>query len=184
MSGLTRKTARQAATELEKRGLIEICNRISRQGRRCKFYQVKVVPGDEGILMPSIFIDGGNWSVLRPAAKSLAVAFRLFAKPRPDLDPDFDEDLHNHGSWLDEDYEDWREYLELRTFDFCNAEPSVLRDFAGIGPRVYKDALGSLISENFIIPDHDRPDYWQVAVWPTHVKKIPYLNSKLDGEGW
>jgi len=184
MAGLTRKTARQAASELEDRGLIEIRNRISRQGRRCKSYQFKVVPGDEGLPMPSIFIDGGNWSVLRPAAKSLAVAFRLFAKPRPDLDPDFDEDIHNHGSWLGEDYEDWREYLEQRTFDFCNAEPSVLRDFAGIGPRTYSAALADLEEHSFLAPDPERDDYWRVMVWPQYVKKVSYLNAKISGEEW
>lgn len=190
MAGLTRKTARQAATELEERGLIEIRNRTSRQGRRSKAYRVS--SSDEGIAMPSLFIDGGLWAELRPSAKALAVAFRLFARARPDLDPDFDPDQHNCGSFLSPGNwntdqaadEDWYEYLKTRTVDFCNAEPSVLRDFAGIGPRIYSDALASLIKRHFIIPDHDRPDYWQVAVWPKHVMKVSYLNSKLDGEGW
>lgn len=184
MAGLTRKTARQAASELEKRGLIEIRTRTSRQGRRCKSYRFKMLPGDEGILMPSIFIDGGNWHCLRPTSKSLAVALRLFAKPRPDLDPAFDDDLHNYGSWLDGDSEDWREYLEQRQFDFCNAEPGVLRDFSGIGSRTYSDALADLEEHSFIAPDPDRDDYWRVMVWPQYVQRVAYLNAKISGEGW
>jgi hypothetical protein len=190
MAGITRKTARQAATELEERGLIEIRSTTSRQGRLSKAY--RLASSCEGVAMPSIFVDGGLWAELRPAAKALAVAFRLFARARPDLDPDFDESEYNYGAFLSADTwdgdgiagEDWQEYLNTRTVDFCNAEPSVLRDFAGIGPRIDNDACASLIKRNFIIPDRDRPDYWQVVVWPSNVMKVSYLNSKLDGEGW
>lgn len=184
MAGLTRKTVRQAAKKLKERQLIEISYRVTREGRRSKAYQFKIPPGDQGINMPSIFIDGGLWCCLKPASKSLAVVFRLLSKPRPDLDPDFDDENHDYGTWLDEDPERWRDYLEQRENDFCNAEPCVLRELAGIGPRVYPDALRDLERYHFIKPDPDRPDYWRVVVCPTRTMTPAFLNAVLDGEDW
>lgn len=182
MAGLSRKTARQATRKLEDLGLIEIFNRTSRQGRRCKTYRFKVVPGDKGILMPSIFIDSGLWHCLKPASKALAVAFRMFAKSRPGLDPDYDEDSNAYGTWLDKNPDNWREYLEQRTFDFCTAEPSVLREYAGIGLRIYPKAIKDLQNNFFIEPDPNYYDYWRVMVWPEKIKKVSYLNAQIDGE--
>ncbi|QGY41569.1 hypothetical protein GM415_16050 [Pseudodesulfovibrio cashew] len=172
MSGLTRKTVRSAALELEKRKVISISKRILRTGRRSKIYRFPASCAD-GIILPSIFIDGGNWSELTPAARSLSLAFRFFGSPRPDLDPDY-------GEWLQDD--EWYEYLDRRLADYCNAEPVVLRQFAGIGPRVWSNALRSLQDNFFIEPAHDNETHWRVFVYPPHVKSVSYLNSKLEGE--
>ncbi|QJB57462.1 helix-turn-helix domain-containing protein [Pseudodesulfovibrio sp. zrk46] len=172
MSGLTRKTVRSAAIELERREIVSISMRVSRAGRRLKVYRFLSNSAD-GIILPSIFIDGGNWAELTPAARSLSLAFRFFGSPRPDLDPDF-------GEWLHDD--EWYEYLDMRLADYCNAEPVVLRRFAGIGPRVWSRAIKSLRDNSFIEPAHDNETYWRVLIYPPCVQSVGYLNSKIEGE--
>lgn len=174
MGGLSAKSVRAGALELEMAGLLSAKKVTTRNGRRAKSYTLLhdcVSP--DGIPMPSIFVDGGMWSVLPPAAKALAVAFRCFAKPRPDLDPD-------DGGWLEGD--DFTEYLNRRTYDICGAEPAVLREFAGIGRRIYPAAIKAL-QENWVIAPHDET-HWRVMVWPPKRKHTSYLNARLDGEEW
>ncbi|QLA16241.1 helix-turn-helix domain-containing protein [Desulfolutivibrio sulfoxidireducens] len=171
MSGLTRKTARRAVRELESRATIECKSRISRQGRRTKVYHMALPT--EGVAMPSIFIDGGLWACIPPAARALCVAMRFFSRPRPDLDPEY-------GEWCAE--EDYPEYLTEREADYCFAEPAVLRDFAGIGSRVFADATRSLVGHHFIEPEPSRPDCWRVLIWPPKFMTVGYLNWRLRGE--
>lgn len=175
MSGLTEKTVRAASLELAAAGLVGIRRIISRTGRRIKLYSITHhgAQGADAISLPHILIDGGGWSCLTPAAKSLSLAFRYFASPRPDLDPEEEQ-------WLDGD--DFTDYLGRRDFDFCNAEPAILREFAGLGHSVYREAIRSLEEHHFIAP-HDEL-YWRVFVWPPMIKKVAYLNSKLDGVKW
>lgn len=172
MAGLTRKTVRSAAKELEGYQLLSIFKRVSRAGRRLNSYHITKLCSD-GIQLPSIFIDSGLWSELTPAAKSLSIAFRLFGQPRPDLDPEF-------GEWLKG--EDWEAYLNGRDADYCNAEPSVLRNFAGIGPRVWGSAIQSLQKHYFIEPDEHSATFWRVFIQPPKLLSVSYLNAKLAGE--
>ena len=169
LAGLTRKTVRSAARELENVGVLTISRIVSRSGRCKKVY--RCITADSGFILPSIFIDGGNWSQLIPSAKSLAISFRLFSKPRPDLDPDCGERL---------DYDEMQEYLFYREYDYCNAEPMILRAFAGIRPRVYKRAIQSLQANSFIEPDSVYPDWWRVFVSPPRIMMVEYLNSCLS----
>lgn len=184
MSGLTRKSVREAANRLRFNGIIDIERRVTRAGRRAKRYVMSSPDESYGVPCPSIFIDGGNWSELTPAARALVIPMRFFARPRPDLDPDYsawpNED--EWGEYLNED--EWGEYLGERNFDYCKAEPAVLREFAGIGPRVYKAAIKSLVDESFIEPAPEAPDTWRIMIWPRRVKKVAYLNAKLRGEKW
>lgn len=170
MAGLTRKTARKAIRELEAHAIIESTSRISRQGRRAKVYHMALV--EEGVVLPSIFIDGGLWACLTPAARALSVAVRFFSRPRPDLDPAF-------GRWANED--EMPAYLAERDADYCFAEPAILRGFAGIGSRVYADAIRSLMDRHFIEPEPSRPDGWRVLIWPPSVMRVEYLNEKFAG---
>lgn len=174
MAGLTRKTARAAVRELVGANLVEASPKVSRTGRRTTLYKVRL-GGADGITLPSLHIDGGLWACLTPVARSLAIAFRFFAKPRPDLDPLF-------GEWIEGDA--LAEYIRERLADYCNAEPSVLREFAGIGPRSYGAAIDSLRKGYFIEPDEARPDYWRVSIWPPRIKRADYLNALLNGEEW
>lgn len=174
MSGLTEKTVRAASLDLAAAGLVSIRKIISRTGRRIKLYTLSPHKSQgNAICLPHIFIDGGGWCCLTPAAKSLSLAFRYFGNPRPDLDPEVER-------WLELD--EFTNYLQMRDFDFCNAEPAILREFSGLGRRVYHEAIRSLEENAFIAP-HDEL-YWRVFVWPPTIKKVAYLNSKLDGEGW
>jgi len=175
MAGLTRKTARAAVRELVSANLVEASPKVSRTGRRTTLYKVRL-GGADGITLPSLHIDGGNWCCLTPAAKALSMAFRYFAKPRPDLDP-------QEGAWINDTIE-LADYVRDRDFDYCNAEPSILREFAGIGPRSYGAAIDSLRKGYFIEPDEARPDYWRVSIWLSRIKRADYLNALLNGEEW
>lgn len=177
MSGLTRKTVRSAARELQDRVIIKISTRITRKGRTRKTYHLPIPDEDEarGVFIPSIQIDGGNWACLKPSAKSLAVAFWFFSSVRPDLYPGWE-------CWVDPD--EIHDFLAARNFDYSNADPINLREFAGIGPRVYPDAIRDLQKHHFIEADPDHDDYWRVFVWPSKICKVAYLNSIIDGEEW
>ena len=179
MSGFKdRKTVRKATRNLEKHALIKIDKITSRTGHRLKRYDMtKVLDNGSGINIPSIQIDGGNWACLLPAAKSLAMVIWYFAKPRPDLDPD-----HNGERWVEGD--DLTDYLTKRKVDFCDAEPSVLREFSNVSRRAYSAAIDSLIEHNIIKPHPDRPDGWMVYVMPPMIKKTSYLNDKYGRGVW
>nr|WP_284710699.1 helix-turn-helix domain-containing protein [Desulfovibrio aminophilus] len=172
MSGLTRKGVRAGVLELEMAGLLSTKKVTTRNGRRAKLYNLlNDCTSPEGICMPSIFIDGGLWSDLTPTGKALAVAFRYFAKPRPDLDPD-------EEGWLEGD--DFTEYLNRRKYDICGAEPSVLREFSGVCRRIYLAAIESL-QASYVIEPHDEM-HWRVLIWPPKIRKVSWLNSRLSGE--
>ena len=191
MSGLLdRKSVRKATRELEERSILEVSKVTTRSGKRLKQYSLGAIvrdstthhiKGREAVRIPSIQIDGGNWARLLPSAKSLAMAFWFFSKPRPDLDPDLTEE--NGGEdWIEGD--DFSNYLQTRKVDFCNADSSVLREFAGISARAYSEAVKSLGTHHFIKNHPWRPDGWVVYVFPPMVVKVSYLNEHFGDKIW
>jgi hypothetical protein len=187
MSGLLdRKSVRKATKVLADSSVLEITKITTRSGNQVKQYKLSMLTnngtrGRDTIRIPSIQIDGGNWARLLPSAKSLAVAFWFFSKTRPDMDPAIVED-ESVQNWLEGD--DFYEYAEQREFDFCSADPSVLRDFAGISARAYSEAIKSLRNCH-IIKDHPwREDGWHVYVWPPKVTKVSYLNEHYGDKIW
>ncbi len=164
MTDLDRKTVRNATHLLERRGLIKTSKFRTKTGHWQKKYDAKkICSNDSGVNLPSAIFDIWKWATLRPCAKSLIPVILYFSRPRPELDQNYEYDSV-YGRWLERD--DFLSYLETRKADYCDAEPSILCDFAGISRRSFSSAIKNLVENNIIAPHPDRRNGWQVFVRP------------------
>jgi hypothetical protein len=121
---------------------------------------------------------GGIWSVMgdHPVTQALYPVMRVFAKPRPDLEPD--------GDWLQVDSDEWREWYASRAYDWCRADREEMISFAGISRRSYATAVDFLSSAKLkVISREDHaPEHWRVRLldgWGFNIKTPEHLNSRL-----
>ena len=186
LAGLTRKTVRRALVELEVNQVLKIHHYTARSGRRAKKFEWLLTRNGQLMRFYHRVLDQGVWNKFSPSAKSLYLAFRFFGRARPDLDPNFDADQYDYGTFLSANAEEgageeWYEYLRERNYDFCNAEPRVLCDYAGIVRRGFNEAVASLEEIKAVVPFDN--EYWQVSIWPQQTWKLEYLNRKLREAG-
>lgn len=179
LSGInSRKTVRRGVRILEDAGLISTRKATTTAGRPLTIYQLQLPHDDFYIPLYASLFQGGIWSVMgdHPVTQALYPVMRVFAKPRPDLEPD--------GDWIQVDSDEWREWYDSRTCDWCRADRDELINFAGIGRRSYATAVDFLSSAKMkvIARDEHAPEFWRVNMldgWGFNHKTTDYLNSRL-----
>lgn len=179
LSGLnSRKTVRRGVRNLEDAGLISTRKATTTAGRPLTIYHLQLPHDDFYVPLHASLFLGGFWSVMsdHPVTQALYPVMRVFAKPRPDLEPD--------GDWIQVDSDEWREWYASRECDWCRADREELIDFAGIGRRSYATAVDFLSSANMTIiaREEQAPQYWRVNFkdgWAFNYETPEYLNSRL-----
>lgn len=143
-SGRTEKIVSGGIKGLEGFPGIRIEKYITKRGRHAKRFSCKIPEYKKGAIFffHRDILLGGNWSLLKPTAQALYPVMRHF------------------GYWETAEEEidvpDWNtDYFKNREFDFCEAEPSALCEYAHISRRSYSEAIKDLKKRFMIKSDKD-----------------------------
>jgi hypothetical protein len=177
LSGWTEKKVREGINGLVGFPGFELSHYTTKRGRRAKRYKMTFPhEREEGrsFFFHKIIIDGGNWHELKPVSQALYPVMRYFGY--------FDAEEYT----LDETNEelismDVPELYKIREWDLCEAEISIMAEYAGIKrPSVYT-ALADL-AKNFLIEEavnEQGARTWKVYLIPPRHYKRGYLNKKI-----
>ena len=172
LSGLTDKTVREGIRGMTGFPGFEISSRVSERGRRAKAYKVVLPPRGEkkrSFFFYRCVIEGGNWQELKQVSHALYPVMRCFAYF------DKEENEEPMGGEFEVLY-------QSRKWEVCEAEMTVLAQYAGISrPSVY-EALNDL-EKNSLIECQGINDEgvrtWKVFLIPPAYFKREYLNTKI-----
>lgn len=156
LAGVTEKTVTAGIEGLKSLAQFTVAKRaINSRGVRGNLFNLRL-PNfkTKGRAFPfhQAIILGGNWANLTPSAKSLYPVLRHLAF--------YD---HNTGQteWDNSDFGE-------RLFDSCEADQSVMAEYAGISTWTVRDALDSL-RENFLLESPgDGEIGWRIYLRPIH----------------
>jgi len=172
LSGLTPKSVRKGIHDLEGFPGFHWEYYLTRRGRQGKRFFIDPPPkGEKGrsLFFYRIIIDGGMWSELKPAARSLYPVMRYFSR----YDAYEDEDLENVS--------DFDEHYANRKWELCDAEAGQLAKYAGINRHTVAEAMKNL-QKNFLLEPHEDSNAEKtskVYLIPKKYWKTSYLNQKL-----
>jgi hypothetical protein len=148
----------------------------SKRGRSTKRFTCKIPQYEKGKVFPfhrDILLKG-NWAHLKPTAQALYPVMRYFGY----------NDYYEYWGALEEEKGEevdlelrWEDY-KFREFDFCEAEPGKLCEFAGITRRSYSDAIEDLV-KHFLIDRTDESWKYKVYLHPPRYYKRDYMNKRL-----
>ena len=111
----------------------------------------------------------GNWSQLTPTATALYPVMRYFGF--------FDFDTYVEEENIDAELYEFKEIYQGRDFDFCEADPDIMAEFAGISRRSMKPAL-DILEAKFLIEKISSGN-WKVFLKPPRYFKPSFLNQKV-----
>lgn len=148
-SGRTEKIVSGGIKGLEGFPGIRIEKYITKRGRHSKRFSCKIPEYKKGAIFPfhREILLGGNWSLLKPTAQALYPVMRHFGYA------DYYEywETAEEGTKQEMDVPDWNtDDFKNREFDFCEAEPSILCEYAHISRRSYNEAINDL-EKHFLI---------------------------------
>ena len=171
LSGRPDKSVRAGITELNGFPGFKIGYYITKRGKRAKRYHMKMPAIKRGETFPfrRCIIYGGNWSQLTPSATGLYPVMRYFGR--------FDFDRYVEEIDLDAELNEFNEIYQSRDFDFCEADPDIMAEFAGISRRSIKAALDNLEDKNLI--EEISHGSWKVFLTPSMYFKRSFLNQQV-----
>ena len=172
LAGVTEKTARAGRNALD--GAIPgltVERYVTRRGRRSwrlKFAQQPSGRGSWRAFFTSV-LHGGNWGnykVCTPSAHALYPVLVMFS-------------YYDHEAAMDDD-DDVPEYGR-HSFEYCEADYSVLREYSGLSRNGLFAALDSL--QRVFLVEQDDGNLWKVFRTPPSHYKRPYMNKLLTARG-
>ena len=172
LSGRTEKSVRKGIEALRDFPDLTIEKYTTQRGRRSKrfIFQMKVYKKGRAFPFYKSIIDGGNWSLLKPTSQAVYPVMRSFSFFNYTL---YEEEYPDSaGLSIDEDT-----LFRERICDFCEAEPKLIADMAGISYRSYHDAFEDL-QEHGLIEVIDESTF-KVFLHPPHSYKCEYLNGEI-----
>jgi hypothetical protein len=175
VSGVTEKTAGKGIVGLN--GLPGFGKKryITRRGHTANHYCIEEPLPDyeHTIWISHDYINGGNWSLLIPAAKAVFAVLKHFAWW--EIDPYCDL------QGLEYNPIDFSEIYQCRKYDFMNAEEPIICELAGINRRSLPDAYRSLESNHFLefLGIDEGKKAWKVFTIPPRYYKRDWLNKKM-----
>lgn len=177
LCGRTEKVVRSGIKGLEKFPGIRIETYMTQRGRRSKRFSCKTPDYEKGKLFPfhkDVFL-GGNWSLLKPTAQALYPVMRCFGYNDFYEYWETTEEIEGKEFDLDESGRSWDNF-KAREYDFCEAEPRVLCEYAHIASRSYKEAIMDL-EKRFLIKAMEGGKF-MVYLHPPKVYRSAYLNKQ------
>ena len=162
LSGLTDKTVRGALIDLEGFNGIKLERRVTGRGKvacKIKFEVSNNYDRGEYFLFYGFAIYGAIWRRLLPSARALYPVMRHFGY--------YDYDGRDEDEEFDIEGEDYK----ARDYDFCEALPEVLANYAGITKRSFYTSITDLEAHWLI--EKVEPGLWKV-----------FLRSKPSGKKW
>lgn len=169
-AGRTEKIVRDGIEGMNDFPGVKITKYVTQKGRRSKKFFITKPPVEKGRLFPfhKKIIEGGNWSQLKPTAQALYPVMRYFGF--------FNIDLYCEIENQEYEPSDFDEIYKGRQWDFCEAETSIMAQYAGIDRKSISVALNSL-KENFLIEELENYYGWKVYLHPQCSYKISFLNK-------
>jgi hypothetical protein len=115
-------------------------------------------------------IEGGNWSLLKPTSQAIYPVMRRYSF----FDAILYQEQYSDSFNLQIDFIE--DYME-RQCDFCNADPEIIAEMAGISFRSYNAAFEDLIKHGFreVI---DKSTF-KVFLHPAHYYNREGLNAEI-----
>jgi hypothetical protein len=149
LSGLTEKSVRVGIEALYDFPGITIEPYVTGRGRRSKRFIFETIRREKGRHFPfhKSIIEGGNWSLLKPTSQAIYPVMRYYG-------------FFNINSYQEqypdsfESPEDFNDDFANRECDFCEAEPKLITEMAGISYRSYREDLKDL-QKHFLIEEMD-----------------------------
>ena len=171
LSGRTDKVVRVGIKDLNGFPGFKVGYRITNTGKRGKRFEMNLPQIKQGETFPfhRCIIYGGNWSQCTPTAMALYPVMRRFSY--------FDYDRYVEESDLDAEPSEFDEIYKTRDFDFCEAEPDIMAEFAGISRRSIKAALDVLGDRSLI--EGISHGSWKVFLTPPKHFKRSFLNQQV-----
>jgi hypothetical protein len=181
LSGITDKSVREGIQGLIGFPGFEVSNYVTSRGRRAKKYKLAFPPAREkgrSFFFHRCIVEGGNWQELKQISHALYPVMRHFAYFEQDQYVKKEKPWGNTAS-TDEDF---KLLYRERKWDICEAEISILAEYASISrPSVY-EALKDL-EKHFLIESHGTNDEgarrWKVFLIPPMRYKVASLNAKI-----
>ena len=180
LSGRTEKIVRSGIGGLEKFPGIRVEPYMTSRGKRSKRFSCKIPAHEKGKLFPfhKDIILGANWSLLKPTAQALYPVMRYFGYA------DFYEywgaieDIEEKEFDLDKTGYSWDNFKD-REFDFCEAEPRVLCEYAHIALRSYWEAITDLEKHFLVKAVAEEKGKFMVYLHPPRYFKRDFLNKRI-----
>ena len=196
LSGRDIKTVRKGQKGLDGFPGIEAKSYVSRRGKRGTEYKWIEPPYEKGRVFQfhNCIIESGIWNHLTESAQALYPVMRYFSfldwMEYIDFFPSYyemefkkpyDEEYFAARHNGIEDFEvssHFDDFFTYRYFEFCDADNSVLKEYAGISKNSLFNALRTLEEKNLIyrIGSFTR---WLVIVRPQTFYKRDYLNERI-----
>jgi len=177
LSGRTDKVVRQGIRYLEDYlgDSFKTVKYTSKRGKQSNRFILKIPVYQKGETFPFYrwIFESGIWRELKPTAQALYPVMRSFGYYSPDAYEEAAEKIETTQTWDMEAY-------KSREYDLCEADNTVLCEYAGITSRSLNSALKSL-EDNFLI-ENDSDSSWRVYLrTKDHTTwKRSYLNEKIQ----
>lgn len=179
LCGRTEKIVRSGIRDLEKLKFpgIRVEPYMTKRGHRSKRFSCKIPGYKKGELFPfhKDIILGANWSLLKPTAQALYPVMRYFGYA--DFYEYADDELSNVES---EKHNGWSNFRD-REYDFCEADPRVLCEYAHIASRSYREAIADL--EHRYLIKRVEGEKFMVYLHPPMMYTRESLNRKIIKRG-
>ncbi|ACL05863.1 hypothetical protein Dalk_4181 [Desulfatibacillum aliphaticivorans] len=182
LAGITPKTVRSGIEGLLRLPNFTVQSYYSNRGRVAKKYQLKLPDKDRSKTyfgFSKRFIDGGNWSQLKPGAHALFPVIQRCSW--------FDYDYYIESKDGELEYnpsEFFSEHYGEREYDFLDAELGFLTSRAGVGQTTVLAALEELEKRYFIEETENfwrrGSRAWKVFLTPPMIYKPEWLNEQAQ----
>lgn len=173
LCGRTEKIVRSGILGLENFPGIRVESYMTKRGRRSKKFSCRTPAYEKGKLFPfhKDIILGGNWSELKPTAQALYPVMRYFGYA--DFYEYADDELTNIEFDENRNWENFRD----REYDFCEAEPRTLCEYANIAARSYREAIADLEKHELLKINEDGK--FMVYLHPQKIYRREFLNKRV-----
>jgi hypothetical protein len=174
LAGVSDKIVRKGIRGLETFPNFRCDYYVSRRGKRAKKFFLNIPSNNSGhnaFPFYKFILESGIWRKIKPSAKSLYPVLRYFGF--------FDINLYADLENLEICEADFEEVFPDRKYDFCEADPGILAQFAGIHRNSINAALDDL-ANNFLIESYGYLE-WKVFLRSKDLTfwKRDYLNKKV-----
>jgi len=179
LCGRTEKIVRSGIRGLEKFPGIRVESYMTRRGRRSKRFSCKIPGYAKGELFPfhKDIILGAHWAELKPTAQALYPVMRCFGYNSVyEYQYNDIEDTGEEGYVEYDENNGWLNFKD-REYDFCEAEPRVLCEYAHISVRSYREAIEELKKVDLLKINEEGK--FMVYLHPPTMYKREWLNKKI-----